>query len=330
MNQTLPLVIRGTGSYVPSEVLDNAFFARYLDTTDEWIVERTGIRERRRCAPHESTSTLAAEAARRALAQARLSPAELDLIVVCTATPDTVFPSTACFVQADIGAANIPAFDLGAACSGLVYGLVVAASMLQSPGFRNILVVGAEALTRFVDYDDRATCILFGDAAGAVVVSRSDDPSRGIHYWNLGADGAAAKQIWLPAGGSRHPASTTTINEKLHFIRMRGREVYKFAVVKMQAEIDQALDRTGVSAEQLKLVIPHQSNLRIIESARSKLGLPPQKVVVNIDRYGNTSAASIGMALDEAYRAGTIQPGDWVLLVAFGAGLTWGTILLRA
>ncbi|HEY3246424.1 MAG TPA: beta-ketoacyl-ACP synthase III [Phycisphaerae bacterium] len=329
MNSTLPVTIRGTGVYAPPEILDNAFFSSYLDTSDTWIVERTGIRQRHRCGEGESTATLAAAAARRALQNAGLTVEDVDLVIVCTATPDVVIPSTSCMLQGELGIRNVPAFDVLAACSGFVYGLVVATSMLQTGAYRNVLMVGAETLTRFTDYQDRSTCILFGDAAAAVVLSPSDDPQRGILYWNLGADGCQAKQIWVPAGGSRLPASTTTVAERLHTMRMRGREVYKFAVVKMQDEIDNALQSCDMTADELKLIIPHQSNLRIIESARSRLGLPADKVAVNIDRYGNTSAASIGISFDEARRSGAIRPGDRILLVAFGAGLTWATALLQ-
>jgi 3-oxoacyl-[acyl-carrier-protein] synthase-3 len=329
MNRTLPAIIRGTGSYAPQEVLDNAFFTKYLDTSDAWIQERTGIKERRRCGENESTLTMAVEASRRAIADAGMTIADIDLIIVCTATPEVPIPSTSCMLQAELGAPHIPAFDVGAACSGFIYGVVTAGAMLATGAFRNVLSVGAETLTRFTDYQDRSSCILFGDAAGAVVLSRSDDPDRGIKYWNLGADGSQARSIWVPAGGSRLPASTATVNERLHFMRMKGREVYKFAVLKMQEEIENALERAGLTADDLKLVIPHQSNLRIIESARTKLGLPPEKVAINIDRYGNTSAASVGLALDEARRNGTIVSGDWVLLVAFGAGVTWGSALIR-
>jgi 3-oxoacyl-[acyl-carrier-protein] synthase-3 len=329
MNAMLPVMIRGTGTYAPPEVLDNAFFTRYLDTTDTWIVERTGIRQRHRAGEGESTVTLAAEAARRALESAGLTTAEIDLVIVCTATPEVVIPSTSCMLQGELGIKNIPAFDVLAACSGFVYGLVVATSMLQTGAYRNVLMVGAETLTRFTDYEDRATCILFGDAASALVLSRCDDPQRGILYWNLGADGCQAKQIWVPAGGSRLPSSNNTVAERLHYMRMRGREVYKFAVVKMQEEIDNALQSCDMTADELKLIIPHQSNLRIIESARNKLGLPADKVAINIDRFGNTSAASIGISFDEARRSGTIRPGDRILLVAFGAGLTWATALLQ-
>jgi 3-oxoacyl-[acyl-carrier-protein] synthase-3 len=332
MIDPLRVVIRGTGASVPEEVLDNEYFSAYLDTSDEWIRSRTGILERRRVAKGQSTLDLALEASKRALDDAGMSAREMDLIVVCTVSPDTPLPSTACWLQAALGAGGddgCGVFDLAAACSGFVYGLVTVGSLLQAGRFKNALVVAAEALTRITDYEDRATCILFGDGAGAVVLSRSDDPDKGILYHDLGADGCRASSIWIPAGGSREPASVRTVNERLHFMRMRGREVYKFAVLKMGQLIQEALEATGTTTEQIKLVIPHQSNLRIMESARQRANLPPEKMAVNIDRYGNTSAASVALALDEARRNGTLGPDDLVLLIAFGAGLTWASALLR-
>ncbi len=328
----LNVVIRGTGASVPDQVLDNDYFARYLDTSDEWITTRTGIRERRRLAEGQSVLDLALEASRRALDDAQMSASELDLILVCTATSETPLPATACWLQDALGVAGDDgpgAFDLAAACSGFVYGIVVASTMLQAGRFRNVLVVAAEALTRITNYEDRSTCILFGDGAGAVVLSRSDDPAQGILYHHLGADGSRASVIWVPAGGSREPASLRTVNERLHSMRMRGREIYKFAVQKMVQLMEDALNATGLTVDDLKLVIPHQSNLRIIESARGRAGLPQEKMAINIDRFGNTSAASVAMALDEARRNGKLQTGDLVLLIAFGAGLTWASAVMR-
>ncbi|HUU83995.1 MAG TPA: beta-ketoacyl-ACP synthase III [Phycisphaerae bacterium] len=332
MSHPLGVIIRGMGASVPDDVLNNDFFASYLDTSDEWILPRTGIRERRRAAEGESNLTLALEASRRALQNAGMSADELDLIIVCTVTPETPLPSTACWLQNELGVggmAGIPAFDLAAACSGFVYGLVTAGLMIQSGPYENALVIGVETLTRITDYQDRSTCILFGDGAGAAIVSRSPDPERRILYWELGADGSRAKAVWIPAGGSRDPASIRTVNERLHYMRMNGRELFKFAVLKMQELIDRTLEKTGVSADDIKLIIPHQSNRRIMESARQRVGVPPEKMAINIDRYGNTSAASIPLALDEAWRSGRVAPGDLVLLVAFGAGVTWGSVLMR-
>jgi len=329
MSKVLPVILRGTGHYVPQEVLSNQFFINYLDTSDEWIVTRTGIRERRRVAPDETTSTLSAEAARRALADAGMSADELDMIIVATATPDTLVPSTACYVQTQLGLNGIPVFDVGAACSGFLFGTVVAATMINSGCASNVLVLGAETLTRITDYQDRNTCVLFGDAAGAAILSKSDDPGRGLLFSRLGTDGDRAKDIWMPAGGVTLPASETTVAERLHYLRMNGREVYKFAVVKMQALIDEALDKTGLTPEQIKLVVPHQSNRRIMESVREKLNIPAEKMAINIERFGNTSSASVIVALDEARQNGVISAGDAIILVVIGAGLTWGVAVWR-
>ncbi len=329
MNIRLPMEIRGTGSYVPAEVLRNDYFTKYLDTTDEWIVTRTGIRERRKAAANECTSTMGAQAAKAALADAGMTAQDLDAIVCATATGDCPFPATATFIQAALGTREIPAFDVGAACAGFLYATMVAGGLVASGTYRRVLVVGAETLTRYADYEDRRTAVLFGDAAGAAVITSPSDPDRGILHYDMGCDGKLAELIWVPAGGARLPPSTTTVAERLHYLRMRGREVYKVAVVKMQELIDHALQATGLTADDLKLVIPHQSNLRIIDSVRERLGLPPEKVAVNIDRYGNTSAASVIMALDEHRRKGTIRSGDPVLMIAIGAGLTWGTIIMR-
>lgn len=329
MGIACPVIVRGTGSFVPEGVMSNADFASYLDTSDEWIAQRTGIKTRHRAGKGESTVTIAAEASRLAIENAGLQPGDIDLIVLCTATPEFPIPSTSCVLQNALGIRDVPAFDISAACSGLIYGMIVAGSMIVAGGYKNVLVVGVEVLTRYVDYQDRTTCILFGDGAGAVVLSPSPDPERGFLYTHLGADGRLWDCIWVPAGGTRDPADQRTVNERLHFIRMRGREIYKAAVVKMQSLIDDALVATGLTADDLKLILPHQSNLRIIESFRTRLGLPKEKVAVNIDRYGNTSAASIGLALDESRRNGLVREGDLIMMVAFGAGVTWGTIIAR-
>lgn len=329
MSRPLPVMIRGTGSYFPGEVLTNDFFAAYLDTSDEWIRPRTGIRERRRAGKDESTLTMSKEASERALADAGIDACDLDMIIVATVTPETPLPSTACWLQAELGVDDIPAFDIVAACTGFVYGLVTAASLIESNGYDNILVVGAETLTRITDYQDRATCILFGDAAGAAVVSRSSDPSRQILYHRLGARGKDAKAVWIPAGGSKEPPSERTLAERLHYMKMQGSNLFKSAVAKMDELVSEALDATGVKAQDIKMVIPHQSNLRIMESARKRMGLPVEKLGVNIDRFGNTSAASIPLVLDEARREGRLSQGDLVMLLGFGGGLTWGVALLR-
>jgi len=331
MSHPLRVKIRGTGASVPDEVLDNDYFAAYLDTSEEWILPRTGIRERRRLAKDESTVTMALQASQRALENAGISAEEIDALLVCTATPETPLPATACWLQAELGISGqgTPAMDIAAACSGFVYGLVLAAMMIENGAYENVLLVGAESLTRITNYQDRATCILFGDAAGAAIVSRAQDPQQAILYHELGADGSKARAVWVPAGGAREPASQRTVNEQLHYMRMNGRELFKSAVLKMEELVDRALEKTGTEPKEVKLVIPHQSNLRIIESARRRLGLPPEKMAVNIDRYGNTSAASIALAFDEAWRDGTLGPGDLVLFLAFGAGVTWGSVLMR-
>jgi 3-oxoacyl-[acyl-carrier-protein] synthase-3 len=329
MAERIPMMIRGTGSAVPERVMTNADFEKTLDTSDEWIRTRTGIQERRIAADGENTLTLAVQASREALANAGLSAGDLDLIVVATCTPALPLPATACLLQHELGCGQIPAFDLQAACSGFVYALVTAACLLEPGRYRNVLVVGAETMSRITDFEDRAICVLLGDGAGAVVVSPADNELSGLYDHALGADGGGAYLIWVPAGGSAEPASTKSVNERLHYMRMKGREVYKFAVTQMQEVIVSTLERSGLSAHDLALVIPHQSNLRIMESARARLELPLEKMAVNIDRYGNTSAASIPMALSEAWQSGRIKRGDWVLLAGFGAGLTWGSALLR-
>jgi len=323
------MMIRGMGSALPSRVVTNADFEKTLDTSDEWIRTRSGIRERRFAGPGENTLTLASQAARQALANGGVSAEEIDLIVVATCTPAYPLPATACFLQADLGCRHVPAFDLSAACSGFVYALVTAGCLMHSGGYANALVVGAETMSAFTDFEDRGTCVLLGDGAGAAVTSPADNPISGIYDQELGADGTGARLIWVPAGGSAEPAGIKTCNERLHYMKMKGRDVYKFAVIKMQEVLASAVQRAGISMEDVKLVIPHQSNLRIIESAAEKLGLPEHKVAVNIDRYGNTSAASIPLAMEEAWVSGRIGRGDWVLLAGFGGGLTWGTALLR-
>jgi 3-oxoacyl-[acyl-carrier-protein] synthase-3 len=330
MSKPLGVKIRGTGRALPEKVLANQFFIDRLDTTDEWIRERTGIQERRIVSDGESTATLATSAAKIALADANLAAADIDMIIVATITPECFFPSTACFVQQALGCPPVPSFDLAAACSGFIYAFMNATFLLQGGHYQNILIIGAETMSRITDYEDRATCILFGDGAAAAVLSatsNADGPA--VLHYRLNAEGSGTTMLTVPAGGSRLPASLMTVNERLHYIKMQGREVYKLAVKRNLELIDTALSESGISAEDIALVIPHQSNLRIIESARQRLGLPQDRVFTNIQRYGNTSAASIPLGLDECRQSGRIKPGDLVLLVAFGAGLTWGSILIR-
>jgi 3-oxoacyl-[acyl-carrier-protein] synthase-3 len=322
-------MIRGMGSAQPQRVMTNADFEATLDTSDEWIRTRTGIRERRIAVDGEDTLTMARDASLAALADAGMTPADIDLIVVATCTPAYPIPATACFLQDILGCRQVGAFDVQAACSGFVYAFINAAHLMGSGKYRSALVVGAEKMSAFTDFEDRATCVLMGDGAGAAILTTADNDRSGLYAHCLGADGGGARAIWVPAGGSHEPTSERTVAERLHYIKMKGREVYKFAVTKMQEVIVDACDQAGISAGELTLVVPHQSNLRIIESAREKLGIPEEKVAVNIDRFGNTSAASIPMALEECYRAGRIKPGDWVLLAGFGAGLTWASALIR-
>lgn len=329
MGQHLGAIIAGTGSYTPPDILDNDYFTSYLDTSAEWIVQRTGIQTRHRVGEDETTVTMAKAASERALESAGMTASEIDHIIVGTVTADRPLPSAACMLQDSLGIKNIPAWDLQAACSGLVYGMVMAGSLIHSGQYKNILVVGAETLTRITDYEDRNTAVLFGDAAAAVIMKPSPDPTRGILHNHLGSDGSKYDYVWIPAGGSAEPASQMTVNERLHYMKMRGRELFKFAVHTMQASIDRALEESGFKPDDLKLIIPHQSNLRIIESCRTRLGLPKEKMAVNVDRFGNTSTASIGLSLDEAWRDGTLSEGDLVMLVAVGGGITWGAMIMR-
>jgi 3-oxoacyl-[acyl-carrier-protein] synthase-3 len=321
-------IILGTGSYVPEKRLTNDDLSKMVDTNDEWIVQRTGIRERRIAGSHESTATLASHAATRALQAAGVEPKHLDLILVGTITPEMTFPSTACFVAASLGLDSTPAFDVTAACSGFIYTLETADAYIKSGKYKTVLAIGAETLSRITDYQDRGSCILFGDGAGAVVLQRSNEQGRGIIYSNLYSDGRGWEMLHcLP--GSKHPVSDTMVAGRQQFMKIKGRDVYKFAVQRFHELIEDAMRKCELTPQKLKLIIPHQVNQRIIDSAMERLKLPPEKAYVNIDRYGNTSAASIPIALDEAVRAGKIVKGDVVIFVAFGAGLTWANAVVR-
>jgi 3-oxoacyl-[acyl-carrier-protein] synthase-3 len=321
-------VVAGTGSALPAKVLTNAELERMVDTSDEWITSRTGIRERRIAAADESMSVFAARAGTTALEAAGLQASDLDLVILASVTPDMPIPSTACIVQDRLGAKNAAAFDLAAGCSGFLYGLKVAERFLASPQYRNVLLIGAEVLSKYVDWHDRTTCVLFGDGAGAVVLRAGEAPY-GVLASVLRADGALADFIHVPAGGTREPATAKTVAEGRHFIKMKGNETFKMAVRSMEEASRQVLDRAGLRPEEIALCIPHQANRRIIDAVGLRLGLRPEQVHVNIERVGNTSAASIPMALDEAARAGKLRSGDAVLLTAFGTGLTWGAAALR-
>lgn len=320
--------ITGTGSALPERRLTNDDLAKMVDTNDEWITQRTGIKERRIASSGETTATLGAAAARKAIEAAGLKPADIEMIVVATITPEMVFPSTACFIGAELGIAGVPAFDLQAACSGFIYALATGANFVRVGQYKHVLVIGAETLSRIVNYKDRASCILFGDGAGAVVLSRTDEPKRGLLYNSLHADGTGG-DVMKCIPGSRFPVSEQMLAEEQQFMQIRGREVYKFAVTKFEELIHDAMAKCELSVDQVSLIVPHQVNQRIIDSAMEKLGLGPEKAYVNIERYGNTSAASIPIALDEAWRAGKVKGGDHVLFVAFGAGLTWANAVFR-
>jgi 3-oxoacyl-[acyl-carrier-protein] synthase-3 len=320
--------IIGWGMAVPERVLTNSELEKMVDTTDEWIVTRTGIRERHIAGKHDSTATLSAQAARRALAMTPLAPKDIQLIIVATATPEHMFPATACLVQDSLGAVNAGAFDLMAACSGFICALNMAASAIRSGATDNAVVIGGETLSRFVDWQDRTTAILFGDGAGAVVLQASDEPG-GVMGAVMRSDGSGANLLEIPAGGSQLPPTADTVARNLHTIQMNGREVFRFATRVMASATKEAVARSGLQLEDIELVVPHQANLRIIEAAARGLHLPMERFYVNIQRYGNTSSASIPMAICEAVAEHRIHPGDHLVLVGFGAGLTWGSIVVQ-
>ncbi len=321
-------VIEGIGSSVPDKVLTNADLEKLVETSNEWIIQRTGIEERRITSEDETSGTLATAAAKEALANSKTHPEELDLVICATVTGDMLFPSTSCLIQNAIGAKNAGAFDVGAACAGFIYGTAVADSMIRAEQARNILVVGVDTLSKFVDWSDRSTCVLFGDGAGAVVLKGREDTDRGVLATVLASDGSGAKHIRLDAGGSKYPASLgrTDVSDKIF---MAGSEVYRFAVVAMGDACCRVLDKARLTPEDVDLFVPHQANLRIIDSAAKRLNLPDHKVFHNVGRYGNTSGGSIPLALSEAQKEGRLQPGMLVLTVGFGAGLVWGANLIK-
>jgi 3-oxoacyl-[acyl-carrier-protein] synthase-3 len=320
--------IAGTGAYLPERVVPNAWFEGFLDTSDEWIVQRTGIRERRFAADGEACSDLCLEAAKRALAAAEIGPEELDLIILGTLTPDHLLPSCACLVQDRLGAKNAGAFDVNAACTGFLTALHTGEAFVAAGRARRVLALGGEVLSRFIDLEDRSSCILFGDGAGAAVLAPHAEVRCGeILETRLGADGAGFEHIHMVAGGSRMPATHETIERREHKIRVHGREVFRFAVARMSELIEDLVQRYGY--DDIGLIVPHQVNRRIIDAALDRIGLTDEKVLVNIQHYANTSAATVPVALDEAVRSGRVEKGKLIILVAFGAGLTWGSTLIR-
>jgi 3-oxoacyl-[acyl-carrier-protein] synthase-3 len=320
--------IIGTGSYAPPKVLTNADLEKFVDTTDEWIYTRSGIRQRHIVEPGTAASDLAVEAAQRALESASITADQIDLVICATITGDMPFPSTACLLQNRIGAKHAAAFDLQAGCSGWVYAVSTAAQFIHCGTYDHVLVVGVDVLSTDTDWTDRSTCVLFGDAAGAVVLGPTE-PDAGLLCIHLGADGSGGELLKIDAGGSRLPTTEETVRNHQHFIKMEGREVFKFAVRIMGEASLKALSMCGMTPEDVDLFVPHQANTRIIDAAAQRLGLPPEKVFVNVQNYGNTSAASIPLALDEAYRSGRIKQGDVVVVVGFGAGLTWAAGVLK-
>ncbi len=320
--------ILGIGHYVPEKTLTNQDMEKIVDTSDEWITERTGIKQRHIAAPEQATSDLSVIAAQRALEDAGVAAEEIELVICATASPDHAFPSTACLIQDRIGAKNAAAFDLSAGCSGFVYSLGVASQMIKTGLYKKALIIGAETLSRIMNWEDRNTCVLFGDGAGAAVVGEVEE-GLGVLGIDLGADGSGGKFLIQPGGGSRNPASAETVAAHDHTIHMSGQDVFKFAIQVMGQTAKRALKKAGMKPEDLDLLVPHQANMRIIHSAAKRLHMPMEKVWVNVHKYANTSAASIPIALCEAQEAGALKKGDSILLVGFGAGLTWSSIVLK-
>jgi 3-oxoacyl-[acyl-carrier-protein] synthase-3 len=321
-------MIIGTGHSVPKKILTNADLEKIVDTSDQWIVERTGIRERHVREPHEKTSDFCFAASVQALEDARMDPRELDLILIGTVSGDMPFPSTAIFVQARLGAPQAAAMDVSAACSGFLYGLTTADAFIAAGQYKRVLVLGSEMLTAITDWEDRNTAVLFGDGAGAVVMVPSDG-TRGVLSTYLGADGRLAELLWMPGGGSLHPASHESVNQRLHYIKMAGREVFLHAVKAMGDASERALKAAGLKAQDVDLLIPHQANKRIIDATARRLNMPREKVYINIDRFGNTSSASLPIALNEARRTGVLKPGMKCLMVVFGGGFTWASAVVQ-
>lgn len=328
MNKLYSAGIVGIGSYIPERIVTNFDIEKHMDTTNEWIIERTGVHQRRFVRDDESTSSIATIAAQRALESAKMSAEEIDLIILASAAPDMAFPSTACLVQDNIKAKNAAAFDLSAGCSGFVYNLAIAAQFVQTGMYKNVMIIGSETLSKILNMEDRNTGMLFGDGAGAAVISRVED-GYGALSFDLGADGSGAFSLYQPAGGSRIPASHETVDKKMHTIHMKGTEVFKFATKIMSTATFAALEKANMTTEDIDLFVPHQANIRIIDFATKRMNIPKGKVMANIDVMGNTSAASIPIALVEAIETNRLKKGDNVLLVGFGAGLTWAACMLK-
>jgi 3-oxoacyl-[acyl-carrier-protein] synthase-3 len=324
--------IAGTGSYVPEKVLSNADLEKIVDTSDEWIVSRTGIRERRIAAAGEATSDMATNAARHAIEAAGITAADIDLIIVGTITPDTYFPSTACYVQRKLGAVNAVAFDVSAACAGFLYAMQIARQFINSGNRRTALIIGADKLSGIVNWTDRNTCVLFGDGAGAAILTRKDpadaDPS-GVLSSVMASDGRLTDILSVPGGGSAIPITPENAGQRLNTIHMQGREVFKAAVKYTLEACDTAIERAGLTPADISMIVPHQANIRIVDAIRERLGLPPERAFLNLQRYGNTSGAAVAIALDEAVRSRAVKKGDNILLVAFGAGFAWAASVIR-
>ena len=320
--------IMSVGSYVPERILTNADLEKMVDTTNEWIVSRTGIKERRIAAQHQATSDLAANAARIAMQRGRIAPGDIDLIILATITPDMPFPSTACLVQEKIGAQKAAAFDIQAACSGFIFALEIGQQFIMSRTYDTVLVIGAEKLSSIINWNDRNTCVLFGDGAGAAILRNRPD-AHGLLTACMGSDGGRAGLLCMPGGGSALPTTQETVAAGLHYLRMDGKETYKNAVTAMQTAAEEALRRCELDISQIQCIIPHQANRRIIDSLAERLGARPEQLFVNLEKHGNTSAASVAIALDEAVQTKRIQRGDLVLMIVFGAGLTWGAAVIE-
>ena len=321
--------IAGTGSYLPEKILTNAELAIQVDTSDEWIVSRTGIRERRIAADGEFTSHMATHAARRALEQAGLAAEDVELIIVATITPDTLTPATACYVQHNLGAHQAVAFDISAACSGFLYAMKISKRLIDDGAFKNALIIGAEKLSAVINWEDRSTCVLFGDGAGAAVLRRAEPHEGSILATEMGTDGSLTHLLNIPGGGIACPITPENVNDHLFTLTMMGKEVFKHAVNRMKEAAEKVIERAGLQPQDIACVIPHQANLRIIDAIADRLAVPNERVFVNLDKYGNTSAAAVAIALDEANRSGVFKRGEHIVLVVFGAGLTWAAAAIR-